>query len=78
MINNLSLLCKMWINKVVVGSSCGDVPKYMGEGVAAHGMPGTLGGPYHGITLNYSSFGYFLGDMLWTCHVRSVSPSLSM
>ena len=31
------------INKAVVGSSHGDVPKYVGEGVALHGTPSTLG-----------------------------------
>ena len=33
------------INKAVVGSSHGDVPKYVGEGVALCGTPGTLGAP---------------------------------
>ena len=27
-------------NKAVVGSSCRDVPKYMGEGVVSRGPPG--------------------------------------
>ena len=49
----------MWIHKVVVGSSHGDVPKYTGEGVALCGTPGALGGPYCKITLNYGHFGYF-------------------
>ena len=49
----------MWVNKAVVGSGHGDVPKYAGEGVASHGSPGTLGGPYHKITSNYGHFGYF-------------------
>ena len=31
------------INKVVVGSSCRDAPKYVGEGVALRGTPVTLG-----------------------------------
>ena len=35
------------VNKVVVGSSHRDAPKYMGEGVASCGTPSTLGGPYH-------------------------------
>ena len=39
-------IVKMWINKVVVGSGCGDVPKYTGEGVASHGPPGNPGGPF--------------------------------
>ena len=55
----LPLLCKMWINKAVVGSSRRDAPKYLGEGVALHGTPGMLGGPYHEIILNYSHFRYF-------------------
>ena len=44
---------------MVVGSGCGDVPKYVGEGVASCGTPGTLGGPYHINHVNYSHFGIF-------------------
>ena len=33
--------CKyVWVNKVVVGSGCGDVPKYMGEDVESRGLQG--------------------------------------
>ena len=58
-VKDSSLLCTVWVNKAVVGSGCRDVPKYAGEGVASHGTPNALGGPYHEITLNYSHFGYF-------------------
>ena len=57
----LPLLCKMWVNKAFVGSSHGDAPKYVGEGVALCGTPGMLGGPYCKITSNYGRFGYFSG-----------------
>ena len=42
----LPLLYKIWVNKAVVGSSRGDVPKYAGEDMALRGTPSTLGGPY--------------------------------
>ena len=45
---------------MVVGSGHGDTPKYMGEGVASHGTPGTLGGPYHINHINYGHSGLFL------------------
>ena len=38
----LGVLYKKRLNKVVVGSSCGDVPKYTGQGVALHGTPGVM------------------------------------
>ena len=49
----------MQVNKAVVGYSYGDVPKYAGEGVALHGTPCTLGGPYHINHINYGRFGVF-------------------
>ena len=49
----------MWVNKAVVGSGHRDVPKYTGEGVASHGTPGALGGPYHVNYINYSHMGVF-------------------
>ena len=48
---------KMWVNKAVVGSGHGNVPKYMGE--ASHGTPSTLGGPYHINYIIYGCFGVF-------------------
>ena len=36
-------LVEIMINKAVVGSGHGDAPKYVGKGVASHGTPGTLG-----------------------------------
>ena len=50
------MLYKMWVNKAVVGSSHGDVPKYTGEGVASCATPGALGGPY---CINYINYGHF-------------------
>ena len=41
----IKLIVEIMINKAVVGSSHGDAPKYMGEGVALCGTPGTLGVP---------------------------------
>ena len=41
----IKLIVVVKINKAVVGSSCGDMPKYTGEGVALHGTPGTPGVP---------------------------------
>ena len=49
----------MWVNKVVVGSGHGNVPKYAGEGVVSHSTPSTLGGPYHINYINYGCFGVF-------------------
>ena len=38
--------CKyVWVNKAVVGSGCGDAPKYVGEGVASCGLLGESSGP---------------------------------
>ena len=45
---------------MVVGSGCGDVLKYTGEGVVLHGIPSTQGVPYHVNYVNYSHFGVFL------------------
>ena len=41
----LMIVIVVKINKAVVGSGHGDMPKYVGEGVALHGTPGTLGVP---------------------------------
>ena len=41
----IKLVVIVVVDKVVVGSSHGDVPKYAGEGVASHGTPSTLGVP---------------------------------
>ena len=50
------------INKAVVGSGCGDAPKYMGEGVALHRTPGALGVPL----LQYSCLSMaVLGNFGW-------------
>ena len=39
-------LVEIMINKAVVGSGHGDAPKYMGEGVALRGTPSALGVPW--------------------------------
>ena len=39
----IKLVVEIMINKAVVGSGCGDMPKYVGEGVALHRTPSTLG-----------------------------------
>ena len=45
-LTNLQKGCKIvYINKVVVGSSCGDVTKYVGEGLVSCRPPFILGGP---------------------------------
>ena len=50
------------INKAVVGSGYGDVPKYAGEDVELHGTPGTLGVPL----LRYSCLSTaILGNFGW-------------
>ena len=50
----------MGINKVVVGSGCGDVPKYTGEGVVLRRTPGTLGVPWLRFSYSMAIFGNFL------------------
>ena len=70
---------KMWVNKVVVGSGCRDVPTYVGEGVASCGTPGALGGPYHVNCINYGHFWVFsrrcTSDML---HLKCVIPFIDV
>ena len=52
------------INKAVVGSHHGDMPKYVGEGVALCRMPGTLGVP----SPCYSHLSMaVLGNFGWAC-----------
>ena len=41
----IMLIVEIMINKVVVGSSHGNAPKYVGEGVALHGTPSAPGVP---------------------------------
>ena len=46
-VRNVNFMCffvNIQINKAVVGSGCGDTPKYMGEGVASCGLWGKSGG----------------------------------
>ena len=42
------VLVNFQINKAFVGSGCGDVPKYVGEGVALHGLSVESGRPNSG------------------------------
>ena len=37
------LIVDFWVNKAVVGSGHRDTPKYVGEGVALHVLPGESG-----------------------------------
>ena len=46
----------MYINKAVVDSGHGDMPKYAGEGVASCGTPDALGVLFH---INHSIYGSF-------------------
>ena len=61
------------INKVVVGSSCRDAPKYVGEGVALRGTPGTLGVLWPQFSYSMAVFRHFLVGALWTLHIQSAS-----
>ena len=46
MILHILKTCKyFWVNKAIVGSGCRDAPKYVGEGVASHGLWGRPDGP---------------------------------
>ena len=65
------------INKAVVGSSHGDVPKYAVEGVALCGTPGALGVPLPQCScLSTAILGNFWVGMLQTWCVQSVSSYL--
>ena len=67
------------INKEVVGSGHGDVPKYVGEGMALHRTPGTLGVPLLRCScLSTAILGNFGVGMLRAWHVQSVSSYLPM
>ena len=47
-VRNVDFMCSFLnfqINKAVVGSGQGDMPKYVGEGVALCGLQGELGRP---------------------------------
>ena len=62
------------INKAVVGSGCGDTPKYVGEGVALCGAPGALGA----LLPCYSCvFMAVLGNFRWACFRRGASKVMS-
>ena len=50
------LIVDLKVNKAVVGSGHGDVPKYMGEGVASHVLLSMSGGKHR---LGYSIFHVF-------------------
>ena len=65
-------------NKAVVGSSCGDAPKYAGEGVALHGTPGALGVPWPQFSCSTAIFRQFLVGTLRTDRVRSTSSYFLM
>ena len=67
------LIVEIMINKAVVGSSCGDVPKYAGEGVALCRTPGTLGVPWPWFSCFMAIFRQFLVGVLCTWHVHSAS-----
>ena len=63
-------LVEIMINKAVVGSSHGDVPKYVGEGVALYGTPGALGVPLPWFScLSTAVLGKF---MVGTLQVRQI------
>ena len=51
------------INKVVVGSGHGDVPKYVGKGVVSHGTPNALGVPWPWFSSSTAVFRQF-----WWAH----------
>ena len=71
------LIVEIMINKAVVGSGHGDAPKYMGEGVALCGTPGTLGAPLPRCScLSMAILGNFGVGMLQMRHVQSVSSYL--
>ena len=57
------------VNKAVIGSGCGDAPKYAGEGVALGGPPSALGGP----CLAFAAL--FLGNFVLTHFGRAASKA---
>ena len=62
------------INKVVLGSGHGDVPKYVGEGVALRGTPSSLGVQMPQCScLSTAILGNF-----WVGTLQSVSSYLAM
>ena len=70
-------LVVMMINKVVVGSHHRDAPKYMGEGVALHGTPSTLGVLLlQWSCLSMAILGNFGVGAFWMQHVQSASSYL--
>ena len=75
----IKLIVEIMINKAVVGSGHGDMPKYVGEGVALHGTPSTLGVPLPQCScLSMAILGNFGVGMLRTRRVQSVSYYLPM
>ena len=49
-------LVNSYVNKLVVGSNCGDMPKYTGEGVALHDLLVSLVGQRQVISHHFKSF----------------------
>ena len=48
-VKNVNIMCSFvnfQINKAVVGSGCGDMPKYIGKGVVLCGLQGESSGPH--------------------------------
>ena len=73
------LIVVIMINKAVVGCSCGDVPKYVGEGVALHRTPSTPDVPLLWCScLSMAILGNSGVGMLWMWHVQSASSYLLM
>ena len=67
------------INKVVVGSGHRDALKYMGEGVASHGTPGTPDVPLLQCScLSMAILGNFVVGVLWMWCIQSTSSYLLM
>ena len=66
------------INKAVVGSGHGDVPKYVGEGVAWHRTPSALGVPWLQCSCSMAIFMQFGVGILQTWRVPSASSYLPM
>ena len=73
----IKLIVVIMINKVVVGSSHWDAPKYMGEGVVLCGTPGSLGVPLPQCScLSTAVLGNFGVGALRAWCVRSTSSYL--
>ena len=73
------LIVEIMINKAVVGSSHGYVPKYAGEGVALHETPRTPGVPLPWCSrLSMAILGNFVVGALWMQHIRSTSSYFLM